>query len=699
MAAVPEAALTTCVATWPSRSTRLPRMLDRIVAEPYDTEAWAFVLQETAQQPQPEHFRPIFGRFVALFPTAAGGWRQYIEAELRVGQLNAAENLFGDCLVQCPELELWRCYLRFVQNNKQASRVEVLQAHELLLEQVGADIDAGPLWSEYIALLCEDAEDHSAQSGQVQEVRRVYHKALSQPVARLEVLYQEYETWENGINPATAKQSAQDIQDKYNVARRVATERRRLRGAAQLYALARPLRGTASEGAQLMAWRKLWQYEASNPQRLSVAFLQARIEFTFNQALLPLRYVPQTWHEAASAMQALGHVDKARDYWTRGGEVLPESDALHLALARFEEAQARPTEARQVLEALVSRRPTPLNFILLMRFSFRAEGLKEARKVFTRGRKAESCTWHVYAAAADMEHLLGSGNEGALVAQRIYALGADKFPTEVPFLLKYLQFLLARPDLTNVRAVLERALQAVQGRPALELWNFYLEVENRYGELEAAQKVEARRAAAFPELPTGSLYSLVAQHAQLGLWPAEPLALEWMREAHMAPKRSQALAPPNFSLYVEYTGLDGDSAASAPPPGPAPTALAPAAGGPQAAPALPMLSQPLLPAFAGFIAALPPAGAYMGPAPAPADVEELFERLAQLPDSIELLPPMLAMYDDAKSLGGGGGGGANSRKRVGGGATGAVPMGGEGMANHRPSSDIYADRHKVQKGA
>ena len=398
-----------------------------------------------------------------------------------------------------------------------------------------------------------------------------------------------------------------------------------------------------------MAWRKLWQYEASNPQRLSVAFLQARIEFTFNQALLPLRYVPQTWHEAASAMQALGHVDKARDYWTRGGEVLPESDALHLALARFEEAQARPTEARQVLEALVSRRPTPLNFILLMRFSFRAEGLKEARKVFTRGRKAESCTWHVYAAAADMEHLLGSGNEGALVAQRIYALGADKFPTEVPFLLKYLQFLLARPDLTNVRAVLERALQAVQGRPALELWNFYLEVENRYGELEAAQKVEARRAAAFPELPTGSLYSLVAQHAQLGLWPAEPLALEWMREAHMAqggaaaaaaasqqaatarpaqphgaaaaPKRSQALAPPNFSLYVEYTGLDGDSAASAPPPGPAPTALAPAAAGPQAAPALPMLSQPLLPAFAGFIAALPPAGAYMGPAPAPADVE------------------------------------------------------------------------------
>ena len=173
--------LAACVATWPSRSTRLPRMLDRIVAEPYDTEAWAFVLQETAQQPQPEHFRPVFGRFVALFPTAAGGWRQYIEAELRVGQLNAAENLFGDCLIQCPELELWRCYLRFVQNNKQASRVEVLQAHELLLEQVGADIDAGPLWSEYLALLCEDAEDHSAQSGQVEQHAEERARRLGAP--------------------------------------------------------------------------------------------------------------------------------------------------------------------------------------------------------------------------------------------------------------------------------------------------------------------------------------------------------------------------------------------------------------------------------------------------------------------------------------------------------------------------------------
>ena len=81
-------------------------MLERITAEPYDTEAWTVVLQEAQQQLKPEHFRPIFDRFVKLFPSAAQGWRQYIEAELRAGQLQAAEMLFGSQLAQSPSLGL-----------------------------------------------------------------------------------------------------------------------------------------------------------------------------------------------------------------------------------------------------------------------------------------------------------------------------------------------------------------------------------------------------------------------------------------------------------------------------------------------------------------------------------------------------------------------------------------------------------------
>ena len=282
-------------------------------------------------------------------------------------------------------------------------------------------------------------------------------------------------------------------------------------------------------------------------------------------------------------MQALNHNDAARDYWTRSIEVMPSCDVLYMALARFEESQQRPKEARQALEALVAARPTPLNFIHLMRFAFRAEGVKEARKVFTRARKAEGCTWHVYAASADMEYHMGSGAEGAQVAQRIYALGADKFPTEVPFLLQYLRFLLAQRDLTNVRAVLGRAA-GPQGRQALELWNLYLEVENLYGEFAAAASVENRRAAASPSCHRLTLFVCAAELPRAVARRAD--VLKQLRDMHalQSPqatggaagagrrgRRSAAGAartapkpqpPPNFSL--SSTGLE---AAGAPQPG------------------------------------------------------------------------------------------------------------------------------------
>ena len=36
-----------------------------------------------------------------------------------------------------------------------------------------------------------------------------------------------------------------------------------------------------------MAWRKLWAYEATNPQRLSVPLLQARMQLTLTLTLTP----------------------------------------------------------------------------------------------------------------------------------------------------------------------------------------------------------------------------------------------------------------------------------------------------------------------------------------------------------------------------------------------------------------------------
>ena len=117
----------------------------------------------------------------------------------------------------------------------------------------------------------------------------------------------------------------------------------------------------------------------------------------------------------------------------------------------------------------VAQRPTPVNFISLLRFARRAEGLWQARNVFARARKAEGCTWHVYAAAAQIELNLtgakGAANEdeGARVAAKIYAMAFERFEDDVGFVRHYLDFLQSQRDHGTMRAVLERVLQSAVG--------------------------------------------------------------------------------------------------------------------------------------------------------------------------------------------------------------------------------------------
>ena len=79
----------------------------------------------------------------------------------------------------------------------------------------------------------------------------------------------------------------------------------------------------------------------------------------------------------AAGQKALDAAAAALQYTP--GELLLQLTERWIAAGPSEEIciTLAPAEARQVLEALVARRPAPLTFILLMRFSFRAEGLKE----------------------------------------------------------------------------------------------------------------------------------------------------------------------------------------------------------------------------------------------------------------------------------------------------------------------------------
>ena len=284
-----------------AKTARCLRMEERVAADPLDADAWATLLSE-AQQQTPAEYRPLFERCVQSFPSAAVCWHQWLETELRQRDFERVESLFERCLLRCPHIELWKIYLRYLKLEKRCGFKELESGLHMLLDAVGADVGSGPLWVEWVGLLRDAVEPGSLpQSKAVTDARDAFRLALKQPAVGLEALWKEYEAWEGTQSREQAKTMLAEIADDALVARRVAKERKALVDRLSLRRMPRPPRGTPAELGQLRAWRALWEYEASNPQRLDPIQLQTRMQFTFNQALMVCWFTPQVRPPCARA--------------------------------------------------------------------------------------------------------------------------------------------------------------------------------------------------------------------------------------------------------------------------------------------------------------------------------------------------------------------------------------------------------------
>ena len=233
-------------------------MEERVAADPLDADAWVVLLAEACDKTAID-YRPLFERCVTHFPSAACVWYQWLEAELRTRQMEVMESIFERCLLQCPHVELWRLYLRFLRTEKRSTAKELQSAYELLLEAVGTDVRAtgwptptlcsrrrallpswhmrargwlrrrrspgtarahtqvgsGGLWIEYVALLKAQVEPGMMpMSGAVTNCRDAFQRALVQPAAGLEALWTEYEAWEGVQSGGNAKAMLVEITDK-----------------------------------------------------------------------------------------------------------------------------------------------------------------------------------------------------------------------------------------------------------------------------------------------------------------------------------------------------------------------------------------------------------------------------------------------------------------------------------------------------
>jgi hypothetical protein len=115
---------------------QLEQALARIDADPYDEGQWVQLLSEARTRPI-EVARVIFRRFFKVFPTAGLYWKQYVELEMASGNASEVDAALNSCLKECPHVELWRCYVRHVQQTPGCSAATLEQAFEFTLEHVG----------------------------------------------------------------------------------------------------------------------------------------------------------------------------------------------------------------------------------------------------------------------------------------------------------------------------------------------------------------------------------------------------------------------------------------------------------------------------------------------------------------------------------------------------------------------------------
>ncbi|XP_057445696.1 cleavage stimulation factor subunit 77 isoform X2 [Lotus japonicus] len=543
--------------------------IDKTTGDKYNVETAEILANEAQILPIAES-TPIYEQLLQLFPTAAKFWKQYVEAHMAVNNDDAIRQIFSRCLLNCYQIPLWRCYIRFIRkvNEKKGieGQEETRKAYDFMLNFVGEDIASGPVWMEYISFLKSLPSINTQEESQrMLALRKVYQKAIVTPTHHIEQLWKDYENFENSVNRQLAKGLVSEYQPKYNSARAVYRERKKYVDEIDWNILAVPPTGSYKEETQWMAWKRLLAFEKGNPQRIDTASSNKRVVFTYEQCLMYMYHYPDIWYDFATWHAKGGSIDAAIKVFQRSLKALPDSEMLQYAYAELEESRGAIQAAKKIYESLLGDgvSATTLSHIQFIRFLRRTEGVEAARKYFLDARKSPTCTYHVYVAYATMTFCL---DKDPKMAHNVFEAGLKRFMHEPVYILEYADFLTRLNDDQNIRALFERALSSLPPKESVEVWKKFTQFEQTYGDLASMLKVEQRRKEALSGAGEdgtaaldSSLQDVVSRYSFMDLWPCSSNYLdqlarqEWL--AKNINKRVEKSVMPNGSALLDKSSM------------------------------------------------------------------------------------------------------------------------------------------------
>lgn len=278
-----------------------------------------------------------------------------MELELDMNNFAKAEDLFKKTLTTIQNVKLLTVYLEYIRRRNDLSdpsgraREVVTQSFEFVLSNdvIGVDKDSGPIWAEYIQFVKTGPGSVGDQDWEskkkMDSLRRVYQRAIAIPTRNLNMLWREYEQFENSIDRKLGRALVSQHSPSYMSAKsaNMALDnitRRLQRNNLPRLPPAPGFDGDEEYAEQVELWKKWIAWEKSDPLELKAEepnTLNSRILYVYRQALMALRFWPEMWVDAAewcweNDIGGTEGRDRGLDFLVEGIEANPESVLLAL---------------------------------------------------------------------------------------------------------------------------------------------------------------------------------------------------------------------------------------------------------------------------------------------------------------------------------------------------------------------------------
>ncbi|RKO86442.1 hypothetical protein BDK51DRAFT_22999, partial [Blyttiomyces helicus] len=407
--------------------------------------------------------RTVYDHFLGKFPLCFGYWKKYADWEQVLVGTAGAEAIYQrgvDAIHN--SVDLWTQYCSFKMENSPDDLDAVKGLFERAANAVGFDFLSHIFWDKYIEFL-ESKEDFAGVMSLLERIIRIplhqyarYFEKYSQmsvtrPVTEL-VSPEEYQQIEHEIKTAEAPEGESADKDFITNVRRKIHELKsevylRCQDAVHkrwVYEaeIKRPyFHVKALDEAQLANWRKYLDYEEAEGDDI-------RIRLLFERCLVASAMYEEFWQRYADYLISKNDYEAVRNVFTRATTIfIPSSrPQIRLAYAAFEEEHGRITEARGILERILTNVPSHLETtVKLAHFERRHGDREKVDETFNSSIETATDDKSKAFLEAQKAKILFNLDGNIAGARTAFKTATEKYPDSKYLFMTYMVFELSQP--------------------------------------------------------------------------------------------------------------------------------------------------------------------------------------------------------------------------------------------------------------